>query len=137
MVRVTHTTTRSGPTPLEVIKLHKNLRYDIVKEVVSIGEAEAQKVLAEKRKSPSDSSPLVDSFVAFAGLTGDNVVGYIQSGGNLAPYAVYVDRGHKLRNGNDWKGYAFMKAGAKKMEEVLPIITLKKIKEMNNRGVLK
>ena len=53
-------------------------------------------------------SDSIKSDYTLDGLTG-NVRGYIDGG--TAPYGVYVDQGHELRDGSWWDGYEFMKTG--------------------------
>lgn len=53
-------------------------------------------------------SDSIKSDYTLDGLTG-NIRGYIDGG--TAPYGVYVDQGHELRDGSWWDGYEFMKTG--------------------------
>lgn len=88
-----------------------------VTRLMKIGERAAKADYKNKRKSKGPSS-IISSFVTSSTMAReDTVVGHIMSGGPQAPYVVWVDQGHRLRNGNWWEGYHFMDAADVAVEE--------------------
>ena len=83
------------------------------KRLNDIGLRAAKNSYSKQRKA-SGPSELLSSFVdKIENVSGTKVIGIIQAGGSQAPYAVWVNFGHRLRNGQWWEGYDFMGDGGK------------------------
>ena len=115
-------------------KAIKNTMINSVKRGTKIIEEAAKKDYLEKRKTKQMPSLIISSFVIVSPIVFlDSVHGEVFCGGPIAPYAIYVDKGHSLRSGYQWDGYEFMLAGMEECNrEIEPIIR----EEFNKASIL-
>jgi len=81
------------------------------RRTLKAGEEAAKQSYLRQRKSGGPSA-IISSFVDRIQSAGSSkVIGVLQAGGPQAPYAVWVNFGHRLRDGSWWEGYHFMEDG--------------------------
>lgn len=84
-----------------------------VRRVVDIG-TRAGKASYLKQRKAGGASAIISSFTDdIKGIDKHTYLGVVQAGGPSAPHAVWVNFGHKLRNGQWWEGYDFMGSGGR------------------------
>ena len=110
------------------------IRQAMIRAAEQIGNVVKMTAIAaylDKRKTDKLPSMIIDSFSYDMPFTSQTEVrGVIFTGGAKAPYAVFVDKGHRLRSGVWWPGYEFMREGAeagRKIAEKFVIDELKKV----------
>jgi len=102
-------------TPNFVGKFQQAMINTIARICQTVKDAAIEDYLNKKRSEPKLPSLIVDSFtydIPFANIS--MVRGIVFAGvtpAASAPWAVYVDQGHSLRNGAWWDGYNFMAVG--------------------------
>ena len=99
----------------------ENAMVGTIARICNVAKETAIADYLSKRKSDSPKSIIVESFTYNIPFINALMVhGIVYAGvtptGN-APWAIYVDQGHTLRNNTNWEGYNFMAAGELAGEE--------------------
>ena len=119
----------TGKLVSPTILVMRQLASAIKETTDAIETAAKEKYLEQRKTDPSIPSMIIQSFDTTPTIIKDREVRRtVCAGGPKAYYAVWVDKGHTLRNGAWWSGYEFMDYGARVGKELAPIIIKKHLK---------
>src|SRR3990167_9086822 len=96
----------------------KKAMENSVGEIGEVMSQTAQTVYLENKKTdPKLPSMIIKSFnVEVPQSIGLSAKSIVIAGAPKAPWAIYVNEGHTLRNGTFWEGYHFWEAGIQEAE---------------------
>ena len=122
-MRVTTTVKTKGKLRSPVAMIMEKLK-DAANEIGEAVMAASKENYLEQRKTNSSApSMIIQSFDSTpATKRHTEITKTIVAGGQAAPWAVWVNDGHTLRDGTWWEGYSFMEYGIKVGKELTPII---------------
>ena len=129
-MKIQLTVTTNGPMFNGRFKnMYKNALVQAMDETITVAKNTAQvDYLSKKKATPKLPSMIIESFT-YNGpqLNSSGVTGIVFYDIVKAPYAIYVDQGHLLRNGIKWEGYHSMKAGQEEGYRVAVSIIAEKL----------
>ena len=138
-MKIQLTVTTNGPMFNGRFKnMYKNALVQAMDETMTVAVNAAEIDYLQKKKSnPKLPSMIINSFTyKGATKTNDGVTGIAFCAKATAPWAIYVDQGHTLRNNTWWEGYNFMEAGRQAGEDVAKKIAMYELRKLSKASLV-
>jgi hypothetical protein len=121
-------------------KLHQAMRNTVTGVGQVAKDAAIADYLNKKKSQPKIPSTIVNSFTYDIPFSNALLVHGIVFAGVTpaasAPWAIYVDQGHTLRNNTWWEGYNFMEAGRQAGEDVAKKIAMYELRKLSKASLV-